>query len=320
MCLTVPQRHTVDSTWIGKEAAVTIREVCERTGLTKKAVRHYESLGLIAPEVLSNGYREFGEGELARLIEINVLSQLGFSLDEIGQMRESPSSTDARIRERIEELKTERERLNASTALLEELSSTELSLSDLRAHHRELLDSLQDKPGFLVRRLKELFPGGLGEVLGLAYGHLLDARLLTDDAMDAWRSLIQELDDVDPIEIPDPILQWTQRAGDPDAIRARLDAYKNEYSQDYESFASTKLSAVDSYLDSTPEDEQRAAVERAQMIASFFAGPAAPIARIMQSYLPRLSESYGRILEHQARLLRENPQLQDQLGINQIKS
>ena len=69
---------------------MTISEACERTGLTKKAIRHYESLGLISTKILPNGYRVYGQSEVSRLNQVALLSHLGFSLAEISEMLEAP--------------------------------------------------------------------------------------------------------------------------------------------------------------------------------------------------------------------------------------
>ncbi len=36
---------------------MSIKEACMATGLTRKAIRYYESVGLISPDIDSNGYR-----------------------------------------------------------------------------------------------------------------------------------------------------------------------------------------------------------------------------------------------------------------------
>ena len=60
-----------------------IHEVCQRSRLTRKAVAYYEEQGLIAPEILENGYRDFSDADVARLEKIAVLRELGLSVAEI---------------------------------------------------------------------------------------------------------------------------------------------------------------------------------------------------------------------------------------------
>lgn len=58
-----------------------IGELARRAGTTTKAVRYYESLGLIAPERLPNGYRDYAEDDLRLVREIRVLSSLGIPVE-----------------------------------------------------------------------------------------------------------------------------------------------------------------------------------------------------------------------------------------------
>ena len=50
-----------------------IGDVCQRTGLTRKAIRYYVDQRLIAPAALPNGYLDFDEAAVERLTQINVL-------------------------------------------------------------------------------------------------------------------------------------------------------------------------------------------------------------------------------------------------------
>ena len=69
------------------EDALTIREVCERTGLSARTVRYYEELGLL-PGVRRKaaGRRVYGPDELERLRFIQRLKSLGLTLAQIGDL------------------------------------------------------------------------------------------------------------------------------------------------------------------------------------------------------------------------------------------
>ena len=63
----------------------TVSQIARRTGISVRALHHYEAKGLLAPAARSDaGYRLYGERELARLQHIVSLKALGFSLEEIG--------------------------------------------------------------------------------------------------------------------------------------------------------------------------------------------------------------------------------------------
>ena len=60
-----------------------IHEVCQATGLTKKAINWYEEQGLIAIPTDENGYRDFQDADIQKLKEIGLLRSLGLSAKEI---------------------------------------------------------------------------------------------------------------------------------------------------------------------------------------------------------------------------------------------
>ncbi len=64
-----------------------MEEVVKRTGLTPRAIRYYEELGLLRPSGrTAGGFRLFTEDDIAQLLRINELQTLlGFSLAEIKQ-------------------------------------------------------------------------------------------------------------------------------------------------------------------------------------------------------------------------------------------
>lgn len=73
---------------------MSIGEVAERSGLAPSALRHYETLGLIAAERTAGGRRVFRRGVLRRLATIRAGQRVGLSLEEI---RESFGSLDPHV-------------------------------------------------------------------------------------------------------------------------------------------------------------------------------------------------------------------------------
>lgn len=64
-----------------------IGELANATGLTVRALRHYDQIGLLQPQTRTeSGYRLYGETEIQRLQQIRSLQSLGFSLEQIGTM------------------------------------------------------------------------------------------------------------------------------------------------------------------------------------------------------------------------------------------
>ncbi|HOC12866.1 MAG TPA: MerR family transcriptional regulator [Propionicimonas sp.] len=85
-----------------------IGEVAERTGLTRRTLRHYDDLGLLSASERSWGdYRLYTEADLVRLLQIQNLKALGLSLAEIADALGDPdldaSATLASHLEHLEE-------------------------------------------------------------------------------------------------------------------------------------------------------------------------------------------------------------------------
>lgn len=70
---------------------LSIGHVAERSGIAPSALRHYESLGLIASHRTAGGHRVFRRDVLRRLAAIRAGQRVGLSLEEI---RESFGSID----------------------------------------------------------------------------------------------------------------------------------------------------------------------------------------------------------------------------------
>jgi DNA-binding transcriptional MerR regulator len=61
---------------------VQIKELADRAGVTVKAVRYYESRGLLSPARATNGYRDYDAADVQVVREIRALLSLGLTADE----------------------------------------------------------------------------------------------------------------------------------------------------------------------------------------------------------------------------------------------
>jgi DNA-binding transcriptional MerR regulator len=88
-----------------------INEVAAEAGLTSRAIRYYEELGLLEPAARSGGdYRLYDQSDLERLLFIRSLrDDAGFSLAQIRQLLED-EATRERNRERFRETRDPAER------------------------------------------------------------------------------------------------------------------------------------------------------------------------------------------------------------------
>lgn len=138
------------------ERLLRIQEVAAETGLTTRAVRYYEEVGLLRPAARSGGdYRLYDASDLERLQYIkNLRDVAGFSLAEIGELLEDE---DARARNRAAYRATEdpaeRRRLAA-----ESLERVEHQLATLRAKMKRLqamIDDAEARRARLAAKVRE---------------------------------------------------------------------------------------------------------------------------------------------------------------------
>lgn len=110
-----------------------IKTVCERTGLSDRAIRLYIENGLLAPDKTENytGRRsfDFSEDDVTRLDQIAVLRASGFSIAQIREVQENPEKIPAIVAEVTEKQETELRKsekvLSSLSALSEEIGSFE---------------------------------------------------------------------------------------------------------------------------------------------------------------------------------------------------
>jgi len=134
-----------------KKQVMQIGDFAQQAGVSVRAIRYYEELGLIRPESHSNGgFRLYGHENLKRIRVINFLKDLGLSLTDIRQifLAKKPSGGDKQTVEFL--LRVFDEKLSLVEARLETLNrmKTELARAIKILHscetcdHKILLDAM----------------------------------------------------------------------------------------------------------------------------------------------------------------------------------
>ena len=75
-----------------------IGELASRSGLTVRALHHYDSIGLLVPSARADsGYRLYNRADVARLHQIQALRRFGMSLADIATFLASPDAPFADV-------------------------------------------------------------------------------------------------------------------------------------------------------------------------------------------------------------------------------
>ncbi|MEU9292911.1 MerR family transcriptional regulator [Streptomyces sp. NPDC048266] len=108
-----------------------IGELARRTGVSPRALRHYEAAGLITSDRAANGYRVYAENAVGRVSNIRYLLDAGLTLDDVSAFRscldgDMPSTPPSALglaiaRERLAVLDA---RIAAQTAARDRLART----------------------------------------------------------------------------------------------------------------------------------------------------------------------------------------------------
>jgi len=121
---------------------VKINEVEKAVGITVKNIRFYESQGLLAPRRNSaNGYREYGEEEVAVLRQIKLMRKLGVPLEEIRQLQQGSLTLSDAMGRHLVSLSREKESVEQAMRLCLMLKDRQGTLSDLDAE--EVLEQIR---------------------------------------------------------------------------------------------------------------------------------------------------------------------------------
>ena len=101
--------------------ALTIGELAHRFGLATHVLRHWESMGLLAPGRDRGGQRRYGAADLVRVALILMGKEAGFGLGELRELlaTDNPMDHPALLKQHIVTLEDRITRATAAKELIE---------------------------------------------------------------------------------------------------------------------------------------------------------------------------------------------------------
>jgi MerR family transcriptional regulator, thiopeptide resistance regulator len=124
-----------------------VGEVATATGLTIRALHHYDEIGLVTPSVRSSGgHRLYTDPDLARLYQVTALRQLGLSLDQIGDLLAGRVSVREVIDEQLDQVDRQ---IRAAVRLRGQLLAARDAVPDAGGFI-EIIKLMQDLQGCLT--------------------------------------------------------------------------------------------------------------------------------------------------------------------------
>lgn len=126
---------------------LTVHEVSERTGVSVRALHHYDAIGLLKPALVTEaGYRLYDDGSLKRLQSILLYKELRFSLGEIREMLARPGfDAGEALRQQAELLELEKARLDRLITLARDLSEGRERAMDFTPYSRKDIEGFKEE-------------------------------------------------------------------------------------------------------------------------------------------------------------------------------
>lgn len=128
---------------------MTIKEVEIQTGLARANIRYYEDRGFFSAARGENGYRDYSDENVDTLLKVKLLRQLGFSLEEIGELQRGERSLEPALERREEALEQQCRELDQAARLCRDMRSDRVSFYTLDA--RRYLDRLTQAEEIITR-------------------------------------------------------------------------------------------------------------------------------------------------------------------------
>lgn len=305
---------------------MNIKIASEKTGLTKKAIKYYESEGLITPsKKFENNYREYSEEDITKLNLIGALRALDISVKEIKDvimgeksLPQALKDTISKIDENINHL--EKSRLIISSIIEKNLNDYKASGEQIRKLRETLELSRDDKKEFIANNLLRIFPGGFGKMLVIMYEPFLRVSIDNDEKEKVWLKLVEFLDSVDEIdEIDYPVKEFSE------IDNVELIKYKKEMDNQVkellnydDNIKDIKINSQIEFTKSLKENEDtKQKFIKSLEITRKLIKLIGPIQKDFQEYLCLLNEDYKKYTENTMKMMLDiDNGVKDSLGFD----
>lgn len=112
-----------------------IQDLEKELNITRSNIRFYEKEGLLTPPRKENGYRDYGDKEIAQLKKIIIFRKLGISVADIKSIFEGVLPLQTAIDNNIDRLHKEIEELNGAIEVCEQIKEDNSEEKDFPQDH-----------------------------------------------------------------------------------------------------------------------------------------------------------------------------------------
>jgi MerR family transcriptional regulator, thiopeptide resistance regulator len=216
-----------------------IRDFAALAGVTVKALRHYERLGLLKARRTRAGHRRYVQADVERVEIVTALKYLGFSLEEIRSILKRPDSelpkalevrrqalteTEARLAVARKAIDAAGRAPEAALAAIVEVVQTQVAAAAMRKYYT-------DEGWQLRRQYYEEGPADEWRELYRALSDLVGHDPASEDvqaAADRWLALTWRAYTGDRAVQTDSMTAWADREHWPPRMKRRIDEFNLE--------------------------------------------------------------------------------------------
>jgi len=112
---------------------VKIKEIEEKSGMTRANIRFYETEGLLAPARDANGYRDYCEEDLEILLRIKLLRTLQVPLEQIKELHCGELQLQCLLEQHVAKLEMDKEQLARSQQICQRMREDGVQYQTLQA-------------------------------------------------------------------------------------------------------------------------------------------------------------------------------------------
>lgn len=264
-----------------------INQVCNVTGLTKKAIEYYQHKEIVQPKADENGYRDFSHNEVEILKKVSIMRSLGLSVSDIKNILDSHLYKEE-LRKAILKKQLENELSNKQLQLLEKLSDDE-SIEEISKEIEDL-----NKKKSIKERLLEVFPGFYGRFLVVHFSKFLEDSIKTEKQEEAYETIIKFLDETEFPQLSDEIMNQFEEAMDfwTDERIDEVEDKKRESIENPEKFLKDNSEMIQQYEEFKESSEYQSSPAKELMEAMKSFGKTSGYNDIFIPAMRRLSPAY----------------------------
>lgn len=286
---------------------MNIKVVSEKTGLTKRAIKYYESEGLISPSKNSeNNYREYSEKDIVKLNLISALRLLDISVADINSVITGNVSIPDIMEKALIRIDDSMQKLEKSRLIIKTIIDKGMQDYDTAGENiirlRETLEfSMDEKKEFVSSILLRKFPGRFGQVFVAQYEPFLNITIDDEQKKETWLKLVDLLDDFDEINENCHFIKWYNNSGLSDADIEKMKkatGAKVKMYLDEEAFQKHIEKMALNFVQSLEDEEQVSMLKQLSTLTKEKMDVLGQTQVKFGKYLEILSEDYKKYIEY----------------------